>query len=379
MLTPRATELVARLRVALFAIAISLPLVLLAFGVDGGDQAAENRTLNAFPAFDGTPASAAAFAPGVQAWFNDHFGLRASLIRWHGISRFSWLRMSPMPSVMVGRDGWLFYAEDGAIEDMAWAQPLTREELAAWTSTIVRTRDWLRARGIAYVFTVAPDKHAVYPEAIPPTVRRIGGQSRTDQLLEALANTGVVLDVRPALLASKPGERLFHRTDTHWNDRGAYVAYRAITDRLHELQPAVPPAWPRNAFTDVAQRTNGRDLAGMIGLTRVLGEDDLRLVPTRPRRARVTEPAGEDTMAEVGRLVTEVPDAQLPRAVIFRDSFTVGLAPFLSEHFSRSLYLWQNNFDAAVVAAEHPDVVVQEIVGRHLYEYIPTPELVPEP
>ena len=67
----------------------------------------------------------------------------------------------------------------------------------------------------------------------------------------------------------------------------------------------------------------------------------------------------------------------LPRAVIFRDSFASRLVPFLSEHFSRAVYLWQNDFDASVVAEEHPDVVIEEIVGRHLYEFIASPELVP--
>jgi alginate O-acetyltransferase complex protein AlgJ len=376
---PTAAPFAVRLRVLLFAFVLVTPASLLLLGFDGGDQRAENRTLNAFPRLDGSVASLAAFGPGVQAWFNDHFGLRSTFIRWHGISRYAWLHMSPMPHVLLGADGWLFYAEDGAIEDMAQAEPFTADELAAWRATVTRTRDWLQARGIAYVFTVAPDKHAIYPEAIPPTVRRIGHSSRTDQLLEALADTGVTIDVRPALLEAKPRERLYHQTDTHWNARGAYAAYGVLVDRLHGARPGVPAPWPRSDFEETERQTLGRDLAGMLGLTYALGERDLGLRPIRARRAQVIEPAGEETTGEVGRLVVEVPDAALPRAVIFRDSFTVGLAPFLSEHFSRAVFLWQNTFDADVVIREHADVVVQEIVGRHLYGYVPTPELVPSP
>jgi hypothetical protein len=121
----------------------------------------------------------------------------------------------------------------------------------------------------------------------------------------------------------------------------------------------------------------GFDLAGMMGLKRVLHEVDMTLVPRRPRRARVVEPAGAAPTAEEGRLITEIDDPRLPRAVVFRDSFVSRLVPFLSEHFSRVVYLWQNDFDATVVEQEHPDVVIQEIVGRHLYGFIPSPELVP--
>jgi len=61
----------------------------------------------------------------------------------------------------------------------------------------------------------------------------------------------------------------------------------------------------------------------------------------------------------------------LPRAVVFRDSFASRLAPYLSEHFGRVVYLWQNNFDAEVIRRERPDVVIQQIVGRHLHYVSP--------
>ena len=115
----------------------------------------------------------------------------------------------------------------------------------------------------------------------------------------------------------------------------------------------------------------------MLGLKDVLHETDLRLVPRKPRRARVVDPPGVSPMSELGRLVTEVADPGLPRAVIFRDSFASRLVPFLSEHFRRAVYLWQNDFDANVISEEHPDVVIQEIVGRHLHGFLPSPELVP--
>src|SRR6185503_18395704 len=187
------------------------------------------------------------------------------------------------------------------------------------------------------------------------------------------------VDVRPSLTEAKQRERIYQKTDTHWNDRGALVAYQRLIEAVRARVPRTPAPWTRGDFDAVAAVTPGMDLAGMMGLTRVLHEEDLTLVPRRPRRARVIAPAGAGPTDEVGRLVTEVDDPSLPRAVIFRDSFVSRLVPFLSEHFSRAVYLWQNDFDADVVATERPDVVIQEIVGRHLYSFIPSPELVPPP
>jgi hypothetical protein len=214
---------------------------------------------------------------------------------------------------------------------------------------------------------------------MPDTIRRIGQMSRMDQFYGSLLDTGFLVDVRPPLIAQRARERIYQKTDTHWNDRGAFVAYEAIVNAARTQVPAIPPPWTRDDFDPVTKKVEGMDLAAMMGLKRVLREDDLQLVPKRPRVAQVLEPKGALASAEEGRLVTEIPDSPLPRAVIFRDSFASQLAPFLSEHFSRALYLWQNDFDAQVVEKEHPDIVIQEIVGRHLHNFIPSPELVPEP
>ena len=91
-----------------------------------------------------------------------------------------------------------------------------------------------------------------------------------------------------------------------------------------------------------------------------------------------------DTWANIveageGRIVTEIPGSALPRAVVFRDSFTSAMAPYFSEHFSRVVYLWRNDFSVTEIEQEHPDVVLQEIVGRHVQWFQPSPELIPDP
>jgi len=110
----------------------------------------------------------------------------------------------------------------------------------------------------------------------------------------------------------------------------------------------------------------GLDLAGMLGVTGALTEEDLPLLPRSPRRARIVEPSRPDPRLMDARLVTEQEDQSRPRAVVFRDSFGSALIPFLAEHFSRAVYLWQYNVDPDVVRAEHAGVVIQQWVGRRL-------------
>lgn len=365
--------------VVAFLAVITSPLAANLSGRDGGDPEGENRVLAPFPTLEPTWSSMASFGTGLDVWFQDHFGFRSTLVRWYGVTRYFWLHVSPSPLVIRGKQGWLFYADDGGVDDFTNAHPLSAEETARWRQTIVRVRDWCRARGIAYVFTILPDKHATYPEYFDDTVRQATSVSRADQVFTATGDTGVVVDVRPAISPAKAHDRLFHVTDTHWNERGAFVAYQEIIAAVRRQLPAVPPARDRSMFNRTSRILDGRDLAAIVGLKRVLHEEDLRLVSKEPRGYKVIEPAGGYATGGDGRIVTEIPGSSLPRAVVFRDSFTSALAPFLSEHFSRVVYLWQYDFDADQVLKERADVVIAQIVGRHLYTYTPFPELIPDP
>src|SRR4051812_34660041 len=229
--------------VALFVVLISLPLLVNLAGVDGSDAGVENRDLAPFPDLERSWRGAVAYAAGIEVWFEDHFGFRARLVRWYGESRLFWLGVSPSSSVLDGHDGWFFYADDGALEDFTNESLLSEAAIAGWRETIVRAQRWCRAYGLTYIFTVLPDKHAVYPEEFPSSVRQLQPTSRMDQVLNAVSDTAAAVDVRPALAHAKSRERIYQLTDTHWNDRGAFVAYQQIIEAVRAQNPRVPPAW----------------------------------------------------------------------------------------------------------------------------------------
>src|SRR5205085_9911488 len=124
--------------------------------------------------------------------------------------------------------------------DFVNRRPLSAGERGAWRAAIQRSRDWLAARGITYVFLIAPDKHVIYPEEFARSARPVSSESRTDDVYAAVADLNVSVDVRPALLRSRDRERLYHLTDTHWNDRGAFLAYQQLIAAVRRSNPSVP-------------------------------------------------------------------------------------------------------------------------------------------
>ena len=351
---------------AAFLIGIMLPGAATLAGVDGGGDT-ENRELAPWPLLRTDGESLRTLPDAFTRYFEDHFAFRSSLVTAQSWLRLEVLKTPAEPTVIRGREGWLFYADDGAIEDYAVATTVSPSDLEAFRDTLQRTQDWLNGRGIAYAFLIAPDKHVVYPEMMPATLRPFSSTTRIDQLVAYLRqhSTVNVVDVRAALVDAKSRERVYHRTDTHWNDRGAHIAYERI------MAAVGLRAFPREDYTAEARTVPGMDLAWMLNLTGRLTEEDLALVPRQPRQARTVIPANVQPHGQYARVVTEHPDSTLPRAVVYRDSFATGLIPFLSEHFSRAVYLWERDLDPAVIEAERPQVVIQEWVGRRIGVYTP--------
>jgi alginate O-acetyltransferase complex protein AlgJ len=349
-------------------------------------SAIEMRDLAPWPAWSWHLKSIAAWPAAFKSYFVDHFAFRDSLIHWRAEVYWRGFGASSTDTVMAGRNGWLFYADDGGLQDYVQTDPFPKDDLEAWRITLEKTRDWLAAKGIRYLVVFAPDKPAIYPEYMPTSLRRMSPDYRVDRLLRYLGQTSDldVIDLRPILTAAalKSPVPLYDPYDTHWNDRGGLVGYEAITSKLHQWFPAIVPT-PIAGFIPSSSvmhpaGTHG-DLARMMGLAAGGGVEMGAFVPREGRVAKIVEPAVPNPYGEDGRVVTEIAGSTLPRAVIFRDSFTSRLIPYLSEHFSRAVYLWENDFDPDVVSQEHPDVVIQEYVARHLFTFVPSPELVPAP
>ncbi|MCC7125721.1 MAG: hypothetical protein IT178_12795 [Acidobacteria bacterium] len=366
MTFPRLPLSIARLLALTFVLALAVPLAVTVMGEQPDNTIEENREPAPWPEPPHDLKSLAAWPDAFTRYFADHVAFRSTLVRWQALFRVHVLGTSPSPDVILGRDGWLYYGTDGAIPDYSGADRYDTASLEVWRTTLQHTQDWLASQGIAYVFVIAPDKHTVYPEHLPGGIERVSQTPRAQQVARYLAthSTVNVVDLTEAVTAAKSLGRVYHRTDTHWNELGAFAGYREVIRALPPSLGLRPHDLSDFAITTVPRP--GMDLAGMLGLRAVYTEDDVHLDPLFTRRTRVLEPANASRGMMYVRVVTEG-DPAAPRAVIFRDSFGSALVPFLSDHFSRAVYVWQNEFDPQLVRREKPAVVIQQWVARHFY------------
>jgi hypothetical protein len=270
---------------------------------------------------------------------------------------------------VVGRDGWLFFGDPDAVAHARRVQPLSPDALTRWADVLEARREWLRRQGAEFLFVLVPDKHLVYPDKLPAGLAPADGTHPIEQLDAELARRGRVatLNLLPVFEADDSGERLYHKTDTHWNDRGAYVAYAAILEAAGRLVPELADDAPV-PVVETPVRSPGLGLSQIVGLGRLHHEDMVVIEPAEPAAAvPAAERARFDERVRLQLpLVLGTGDPSMPRAVVFRDSFSNALVPFLSEHFERVVWVWDRDVLPEVVLREQPDLVIQEVVGRFL-------------
>lgn len=365
-----------RVIILVFLAAIGAPLVAGLLGVQNDPLVTYFETRQR-PAWSWRPSAMVRYMLDFKRDFNKTHALRSPLIALHARLKLQLFGVSSSREVTLGKDGWLFFAGQEIVPDYQRLRPFTDGELAGWGRLLTARRDFLRARGVPFLFYVVPNPQTLYPEHMPDALWRAANPSRMEQLLDYLqAHTDVdVLDLRPALLAAKARETIVYRTDSHWNQPGAFVAYQEIGAWMKRRFPA----WRTFAAEDferVAIPGWHGALGYLLGAPELFEETRVELRPRQPGRVTSDgEPLPTDEMFDAWfkrpRVVRESEDGEIASALFLRDSQFAAPAQFLSRHFRRSVLLWTDVLDPAEVAAERPSVVVQGVAERLLMGPVP--------
>lgn len=352
--------------VIIFCTLIVLPVTGMFIKIDPYAHLNENRVLTPLPAFKSDIAEIAKFSDAFQAYFNDHFGLRNTLIRLNFLYKYRLLGVSPSSQVIVGKKGWFFYNRDGVVDDYRGLSPFDENKLQKLCFSFELKKKWLALHGIKYLLAIPPNKEFIYSEYLPDGIkRRVRNRTGLDDFAEYLLKNSAVdiVDLRPALLQAKKNKPTYLQTDTHWNSYGAFIGYRTITDPISGWFPEVH-ALSLNDFDIVEQTRLGGDLANMAGGTEFIKEADFKF---KPLHSSVTSSIKGDS----SEIIALQENDSLPRALVFGDSFIWALFPFLSENFQHVKYLTQIKWYPEtpiqdLINSEKPDIVIEETVERSL-------------
>jgi alginate O-acetyltransferase complex protein AlgJ len=213
---------------------------------------------------------------------------------------------------------------------------------------------------------VAPDKHSIYREHVPDHAQGPGdGPSRMDQLLDHLGSrsTVPVVDLRNPLKAAKARFQIYSKWDTHWNAHGAFVAYSQVSEWIGRAFGTPAKASLRDYAIRRARRPG--DLGRILGVADYLVEEVPVFEPKAPTGCDLSE--YNEGQAEGASFMTRCPAPGPPRKIlVFRDSFANALVPFLAREAAEVKFVWRMLPDLAAIERDKPELVIFEIVERHL-------------
>jgi len=379
---PRISKFEAALLTVMFVVLITLPLYKQLVAGEPTTESIEGRRLNPLPEFS-LKHALREFPGKFEAYYNDHFGFRAALLKVGGYVGVKYANVPLSSDVIIGKEGWLFKRYGQSMEDYRGGPLFTDAELDQWKRTLERKQEWLAKRGIQFLFVVAPEKQTIYPEFMPDKYSRLHDPTAGQQLvsyLKAHSTVHLLSLIEPVMEAkSKGGDRIYFRHDTHWNTLGAFVGYTTLMNRLHEWYPDLKPK-DRSEFQLVMEYNKG-DLARMMGMPEYSAGDEPTLKPIDAPKTTNTpfkvEGAG---LLDERSFTLENDNARTKRkAVMMHESYTWALMPLLSADFEKVTYLFRFQDDAKfekalaeAVRREKPDIFIEERVERYLLS--PPPE-----
>lgn len=280
--------------------------------------------------------------------------------------------------VHVGEGGWLFL-KGGSNEVLRYyTEPdfFDDEMVAQWINILADRTKFFRDRNIKYVHTIAPEKLSVFPEGfgkILPYLDCTPIKKLTKAILDG-KNTVCFLDVSSTLIAKDGNFDTYFKTDTHWNLRGAYNAYKAICTHLgYKIEDNFENrrfgSWP--VVFDLGQK-----------LDPPVSEDHLWI----PFQANVERKFAneivllQESAAATGKsppmhhgshVIFRNELAQYKETVvIFGDSFSDfrpgTFTSLFTEIFSEVHFFWSHNIDRQYCLKVNASVVISEIAERFM-------------
>ena len=365
-----------RLRVAIFCLVLYVPLAVM---LSPFLRTWTDTRKPVFPDWSWKVGDIRRYPSRFEEQFNAALLMRMKVSALSRSFYIDWLGISPIPEAVLGTDGWLYYtgpvSEKLLDRHVRGRDPYSQDELARWRRLLLDRTRHFRSIGAQYVFVIAPNKESVYPEHLPGWIGPRLGPSRLDQLLAYLQSVPevAVIDLRSALIADKTAATLYYRTDTHWNTRGAYTAYREIARVLEPDFPGLAvKSW--GSLNPKAVERQGMDIAKMIGLggeSRDAGFEIDHGACTEPRPLSIAIPKALQSKMTAPAYITQCNAPGNINAVIFYDSFGLALVPFLEDSFSStanfSITEWKNDLAGYDMPEKlNANLVVEIMVERSL-------------
>ena len=290
----------------------------------------------------------------------DHFAFRTDLITIHNAILSKVFHTSASDDVILGKQNWLFYKQTE--NDYIGKNLLSDNDIESIAHTLKMIQQYAESQNVQFLFVIAPNKNSLYGEYMPDSMHPIRNKSNAQRIMTALQKQNVnYIDLFH--IFRQKDEVLYYQLDSHWNNKGAALAYDSIMNVLgiyHDTN------WYDSDYT--IQKNHKGDLYEMLYPKGKQLENDVVFEKQFDFQPDNEIHAADDIQIDTSNLQKQ------HSLLLFRDSFGNNLYPFFADSFGHCRFSRKMPYPLTMMKEVSADVLILEIVERnlsHLLQYAP--------
>ena len=232
---------------------------------------------------------------------------------------------------------------------------LSDKEKEAVSNAVKQKVKFCEYNDIELIYMVVPNQCLLYPEIMLEDrfPRSTSDVTLFEQFAEIATEAGAtVLDVYSVFEEHKYDEfKLFHKTDSHWTEYGAYWGYYTLMTEIAKDFPDAAPLEIEGNMRFYTKEVESGDMMTYFGVPNHLVPEMATFVewlidcPNRIEFYKPNRCENENSVISKERVVTN-PNAKgknLPRVMFIRDSYSFGIHSFINQSFSK--VYWNSTWD----------------------------------
>jgi len=271
---------------------------------------------------------------------------------------------------IVGASGYNFFFQK-MMPDFMQQNRLSNTQLTSLTTKIKSRVTALKdsSPDTEIIYMIVPSKASIYPELVPSDYKKGTSDSRLEQVNTALkAGGATVVDLLDVFSKHKDDEnKLYWKTDSHWTDYGAYVAYDELFNYISNDFPAAAPR-SFDDFTFKADYYNGGDMVYYMMMDQnIVKEYNYYRTPNFTMNSEITSvPRYKSSFylmyndAVVPAKTFNTKNSNLPDLYVMRDSYNTQMYDILADRGNTTIYksMWDYTYNIKDINDNTPDYVI---------------------
>lgn len=217
---------------AVLFLTLSVPMLVHFLAPTPAPSDMENRALATLPAPPSDTASALLYTERLNAYLNDHFGLRREMINWNNRLLYYGFGEAASPQMTVGKDGYLFFNSHAAphplrMIDFLCGRNVAQASIDELSAKIGGFMQEAKAMTAQTSISFVPTKPVLYPEYLPTWLQRECAANQP-VLPRVLAQVAAVTQIKAEefypfnfMQGEKSQRQLYPKPNFHWHGRAA--------------------------------------------------------------------------------------------------------------------------------------------------------------